>query len=218
MGCLCPDTNSYYDALQAKLTRRFGGSSSIGAAYTFSKAINSIDNEEVGGTFGVNGGFLFWPHPSVKNRNKALASYDRTHNLSIYGGYELPFGPKKRWAQSGILGKIAGGWQVNWLMQRMSGSMITLGGGGAQVNAPGNLQTPDQIAPLHIIGGVGPLPGQPSLRSHGPVVSLLRPGLIPRRAGDLRYGLAPLAAISSGDLASSTWMAASSATSTSPRG
>src|SRR6266850_2113961 len=160
VNCLCPDTSSYYDALQAKLTRRFGGTSFLGVSYTLSKAINSIDNEEVGGTFGVNGGFLFWAHPSVKSRNKALASYDRTHNLSMYGGYELPFGPKKRWAQSGILGKIASGWQVNWLMQRMSGSMITLGGGGAQVNAPGNLQTPDQISPLHIIGGVGPAPGQ----------------------------------------------------------
>ncbi len=38
--------------------------------------------------------------------------------------------------------------------------MITLTGGGAQVNAPGNLQTPDQIGPVNIIGGVGPAPGQ----------------------------------------------------------
>ena len=162
VGCLCPDTNSYYDALQAKLNRRLTDGFSMGVAYTFSKAINSIDNEEVSGTFGVNGGFLFWPHPSVKNRNKALASYDRTHNLSIYGSYELPFGPRKRWAQSGVLGAIVGGWQLNWLMQTMSGSMFTLFGGGAQVNAPGNQQTPDQIGPLTILGGVGPRPGQPS--------------------------------------------------------
>ena len=162
VGCLCPDSNSYYDALQSKLTRRLSDGFSMGVAYTFSKAINSLDNEEVSGTFGVNGGFLFWPHPSVKDRNKALASYDRTHNLSIFGSYELPLGPGKRWAQSGILGAIVGGWQLNWLMQTMSGSMFTLFGGGAQVNAPGNQQTPDQIGPLNIIGGVGPVPGQPS--------------------------------------------------------
>lgn len=162
VGCLCPDANSYYDALQAKLTRRLSNGFSMGAAYTFSKAINSIDNEEVSGTFGVNGGFLFWPHPSVKSRNKALASYDRTHNLSIYGSYELPFGKGKRWADSGVLSAIVGGWQLNWLMQTMSGSMFTLFGGGTQVNAPGNQQTPDQIGPLNIIGGVGPSPGQPN--------------------------------------------------------
>src|SRR5260370_11498385 len=144
VNCLCPDTGSHYNALQAKLTRRFGGSSSLGVSYTLSRAINSIDNEEVSGTFGVNGGFLFWAHPSVKSRNEALASYDRTHNLSIYGGYELPFGRKQRWAQSGILSKLAGGWQVNWLLQRMSGSMITLTGGGAQVKAPRKRRTPSR--------------------------------------------------------------------------
>jgi hypothetical protein len=162
VGCLCPDTNSYYDALQAKLNRRLKDGLSFGVAYTFSKAINSIDNEEVSGTFGVPGGFLFWPHPSVRNRNKALASYDRTHNLSIYGGYELPFGSTKRWANDGVLAAIAGGWQLNWLMQTFSGSMITLTGGGTQVNAPGNMQTPDQIGPLVIVGGVGPRPGDPN--------------------------------------------------------
>jgi len=160
VNCLCPDSNSYYDALQAKLTRRLGGSSSLNVVYTFSKAINSIDNEEVSGTFGVNGGFLFWPNPLYKSRNKALASYDRTHNLTFYGSYDLPFGPKERWAKSGILSKIVEDWQVNWLMQTMSGSMMTLTGGGTQVNAPGNLQTPDVVAPLNIIGGVGPAPGQ----------------------------------------------------------
>jgi hypothetical protein len=160
VGCLCPDSSSYYDALQAKLNRRLADGFTMGVSYTFSKAINSIDNEEVSGTFGVNGGFLFWPHPSVKNRNKALASYDRTNNLSIYGSYDLPFGKGQRWANSGVVGAIVGGWQVNWLTQMMSGSMITLFGGGTQVNAPGNQQTPDQIGPLRILGGVGPSPGQ----------------------------------------------------------
>jgi hypothetical protein len=88
VNCLCPDTNSYYDALQTKVTKRLGGGSFIGLVYTLSKAINSDDNEEVSGTFGVPGGFLFWANPAYRNRNKALASSDRTHTLAIYGGYE----------------------------------------------------------------------------------------------------------------------------------
>jgi hypothetical protein len=49
-------------------------------------------------------------------------------------------------------------------MQRMSGTPFTLSGGGTQVNSPGNFQTPDQIGPLRIGGGVGPTQvlGQPS--------------------------------------------------------
>jgi hypothetical protein len=158
VNMLAPDANMYYDSLQTKLTWRMQGGSVIGLNYTLSKAINWLDNEEVSGTFGVAGGYLFWPYPDYRGRNKALASFDRTHNLSIYGMYELPFGPKKQWAKSGILSHIAGGWQLNWLLTRTSGNPLTLGGGGAQLNAPGNTQTPDQVGPLRILGGVGPAP------------------------------------------------------------
>jgi hypothetical protein len=158
LNSLSPDTASYYDSLQTKLTRRFSGGSTIGMVYTFSKAINSDDNEEVSGTFGVAGGYLFWPYPTYRNRNKALASFDRTHNLAIYGAYAFPFGANKRWANSGMSRIIAGGWQLNWTLLRTSGNPLTLGGGGAQVNAPGNTQTPDQIAAVHILGGIGPTP------------------------------------------------------------
>lgn len=158
LNSLSPDANMYYDALQTKLTWRMKGGSVIGLNYTLSKAINWDDNEEVSGTFGVAGGYLFWAYPDYRGRNKALASFDRTHNLSIYGMYELPFGPKKQWAKSGILSHIAGGWQLNWLLTRTSGNPLTLSGGGAQLNAPGNYQTPDQVGPLRILGGVGPAP------------------------------------------------------------
>lgn len=160
VNCLCPDANSYYDALQTKVTKRFGHGNYISGLYTFSKAINSDDSEEASIAFGVSGGFLFWPNPAYKFKNKAIASYDRTHNFVVYGLYELPFGKQERWAKSGVLSKILGGWQTNFLLQSMSGNMFTLTGGGAGANAPGNTQTPDQIAPLIILGGIGPLPGQ----------------------------------------------------------
>ncbi|MGA2262220.1 MAG: TonB-dependent receptor [Acidobacteriota bacterium] len=155
---LSPDTNSYYDALQTKLTKRLSGGSMIGAIYTFSKAINSDDNEEVSGTFGVDGGYLFWAYPAYRFRNKALASYDRTHNFQFYGVYGLPFGPNKHWAMKGVLGQITGGWQLNWALTKTSGNPLTLKGGGTQINSPGNYQTPDQVGPVRILGGIGPAP------------------------------------------------------------
>jgi hypothetical protein len=166
---MTPDANMYYDALQTKLTWR-KGASLVGLAYTLSKAINWSDNEEVGASWlgplsaslGVQSGGLMWPYPDYRSRNKALASFDRTHNLQIYGVYELPFGRTKRWAQSGIVNHLAGGWQVNWLLSAISGNPFTVWGGGAQVNAPGNTQTPDQVAPLRILGNVGTQPGTPA--------------------------------------------------------
>jgi Carboxypeptidase regulatory-like domain/TonB dependent receptor len=164
VNCLCPDTNAYYDSLQTRVTRRLGGGSNIGVVYTFSKAINSQDNEELGSVL-FQGGFLLWAHPLYRDRNKALAGYDRTHNLSVYGTYELPFGKGKQFATEGLLSKVTGGWQFSWLMQRMSGTPFTLNYNDPNLNAPGNTQTADQVGPLSILGGVGPtqISGRPSI-------------------------------------------------------
>jgi hypothetical protein len=164
INSMSPDTNSYYDGMQLRATRRFTGGSTVGVVYTFSKAINSIDNEEVSSWWTVTGGYLFWPYPDYRYRNKAIASYDRTHNLTIFGAYEFPFGKGRQWAKEGIAAMIAGGWHLNWTLVRASGIPYTLIGGGSQVAAPGNMQTADQIAPLRILGGVGPVPtvGKPT--------------------------------------------------------
>jgi hypothetical protein len=149
-----PDQNTYYDALQTRITRRMGGSSLIGFAYTWSKTIDSEDNEELNA--------LLWPYPAYLGRNKALAGFDRTSNVELYGVYELPFGRTKRWATSGIGSRLAGGWQVNWIMTRASGAPLTLTGGGSSLNAPGNTETVDQIGPINLVKGIGPITGQPA--------------------------------------------------------
>ncbi len=158
VNCLCPDGPSHYDSLQTKATWRSRGATSIGVVYTFSKAINWTDNEEESTVFGGQGGFLFWPYPTYRDRNKGLATYDRTHNFQFYGTYQLPFGKSQKWATSGLAEKLAGGWQTNWLLSYLSGTPFSIVGGGTQVNAPGNQQTADQVGPSTILGGVGPAP------------------------------------------------------------
>ena len=146
---LTPLGNNYYDSLQAKLTRRFAGSSQIGFAYTYSKAIDYDDNEELN--------FLLWPYPSYIQRNKATAGFDRTHNFEAYGLYELPFGHGKRYlSQSGFLSALTGGWQLNWVLSAMSGTPFTItdsGAGATFLNAPGNTQTANIVGPLKILNG-----------------------------------------------------------------
>jgi hypothetical protein len=109
--------NNYYDSLQTKLTRRFGGSL-VGATYTFSKALNYAENEDLGG--------LFEHAPSLWSHDKALAGFDRTHNFQAYAVYELPFGHGKRWATSGFGNAVAGGWQVNAVLSRLSGTPFSV--------------------------------------------------------------------------------------------
>jgi len=147
-----PHQNAYYDALQTRITRRLGSGNTVGFVYTWSKAIDSEDNEELNA--------LLWPYPDYYNRNKARAGFDRTSNTEFYGVYELPFGRTKRWATSGIGNKLAGGWQFNWILTRASGTPLSLTGGGSSLNAPGNTETVDQIGSSSIVGGIGPITGQ----------------------------------------------------------
>jgi hypothetical protein len=147
-----PHQNIYYDALQTRITRRMGSGNTVGFVYTWSKSIDSDDNEELSS--------LTWPYPAYYNRNKALASYDRPSNADLYGVYALPFGKTKRWATSGIANKLAGGWQANWVLTRASGTPMTLTGGGSSLNAPGNTETVNQVGPSTLVKGIGPATGQ----------------------------------------------------------
>lgn len=146
-----PFNTATYNALQTQLTRRMSVGSLIGVAYTFSKSINYADQSDSG---------LTWSWVPMWGRNKALAGFDRTHNLQIYGNYELPFGHGKTWATQGLAGTLASGWQLNGIMSRLSGTPFNVTSSGTSVNAPGNTQTADQILDhVQILGGHGV--GQP---------------------------------------------------------
>jgi len=147
INMLVPFNTATYDSLQTQLTRRMTSGSLLGVSYTLSKAINYADNSDSG---------LTWNWEPLWERNRALAGFDRTHNLQVYGIYELPFGPGKRWARSGPASMIAGGWQLNGVFSALSGTPFTVTSSGTSLNAPGNTQTADQVLPaVQILGGVG---------------------------------------------------------------
>lgn len=142
-----PFKNSYYNALQSKLTRRLRDGLALGASYTYSKAIDYLDDNDSGLTFA-------WA--PMYERNKALAGFDRTHNLQVYGTYELPFGKGKNWIRSGFLAQLIGGWQLNWVMSRTSGTPFTVTASSTSLNAPDNTQTAQQVvSSVSILGGHG---------------------------------------------------------------
>ncbi len=142
-----PFNGGSYNSLQTKLTRQVG-SAQVGAIYTFSRAIDYADEENSS---------LTWAWTPMWGRNKALASYDRTHNFEAYTVYDLPFGKGKRWLTGGAGAAILGGWTVNSILSRMSGTPFSVSSSGTSVNAPGNSQTADQVlANVQILGGHGP--------------------------------------------------------------
>jgi hypothetical protein len=84
----CNCAHNRYDALQAKLTKRFSSGYSIYAQYTAQRERQ-------------NSSEYFFYDP---NLNYGPADWDRAHSFSIATTYELPFMKDNRWL---------GGWQVN---------------------------------------------------------------------------------------------------------
>jgi hypothetical protein len=144
-----PVGNGKYNALQSTLERRFAQGFQVQATYTWSKALGIFGTENTGGAPAIAA-------PSYYNLNRALTSYDRTHNLEVSSVTELPFGKGKRWLNQGGAGSVlAGGWRINSIFSSYSGLPFSVSADGTSCNCPGNTQRADQVKPdIKILGGV----------------------------------------------------------------
>lgn len=143
-----PFNGGSYNALQTRLVRSMGSNGQFGAVYTYSKSIDYVDETN---------NSLMWSWAPMIDRNKALAGYDRTHNLQLFGVYSLPFGHGQRFLTHGVPAAILGGWSVNPILTYESGLPFSVTSSGTSVNAPGNTQTANQVLPtVAILGGHGP--------------------------------------------------------------
>jgi len=138
-----PYSNSY-NSLQVKLDRRFSGLN-ITTAYTWGKGMGFQDGDDGGLFFYVN-----------QRRNYARNNFDRRHTFVQSYVYDLPFGTGQKFLNSGALGNILGNWRLTGILTLMSGLPINIMASGSALNMPGNTQTADQIAPVQILGGIGP--------------------------------------------------------------
>jgi hypothetical protein len=136
--------SSSYHALQAKFDRRFSGGLATTTAYTFGKGMGFQTGDDGGLAFYVN-----------QRRNYARNDFDRTHTFVQSFVYDLPFGRGKNLLSSGVGAVVLGGWRVSSFMTIMSGLPLYFTASSASLLAPGNTQTPNLVAPVHILHGVG---------------------------------------------------------------
>ena len=150
INALVPFKSNHYDSLQTKVTRRFKAGSLAGFVWTWSKTTDYRGDEELNG--------MLFPYPTFWSKNRAVADFDRTHNIKIYGTLQLPFGRGQRWAQGGIGSRLLGGWQINPVISRMSGIPFTVTAGGS-LNANGSTQTADLVGNYNRANGTPPRTG-----------------------------------------------------------
>jgi hypothetical protein len=147
---VAPVGDTKYDALQARLDRRFANGFQIGVGYTLSKSVGIAGAPRSDGTPRIM-------IPEYYHLNTAISPFDRTHNLQITNLTELPFGPGKRWlSNGGVLAAIVGGWQVNNIVSITSGTPFDITASGTSLNAPESAQRGDQVkSDVEILKGIG---------------------------------------------------------------
>jgi hypothetical protein len=118
--------HSTYHSGTVKLERRFSRGLFFSTFYTFSKAIDSQDNNNDGS--GV---------APIQNRSleKGRAGFDRNHRYIGTVTYELPFGRGKKWLnRGGWMHYIFGGFDIAWIQTIESGNPLTFSFAGSPSN------------------------------------------------------------------------------------
>ena len=109
---------SDYNALQAKLERRFSRGIQVGASYTFAKLITDASEDLFGGS--PLGGVL--QNPFDRDSFRSVSPNNAPHVFVVNYLVELPFGKNRRYLNSGgFVDRLVGGWQINGIQRYQSG-------------------------------------------------------------------------------------------------
>jgi len=116
---------SWYDALQAKLERRFG-SFQLMSNYTWSKSLGYGHYRQVFGQGGSPGAT-----PQDYNNvadSKSFMNMDIPHVFNLLLSYDMPFGKGKKWMSSsnGFVNAFVGGWTIASANVYRKGTLIWL--------------------------------------------------------------------------------------------
>jgi hypothetical protein len=105
-----PDVNANYNALNARLTRRFSKGYQFDLLYRWAKSIDTLSNEGPGAV--TNQTF-----PQDLSQERGPSDFDVRHNFTASGLWDLPFFRNR----TDALGKILGGWQINGILTAHTG-------------------------------------------------------------------------------------------------
>lgn len=131
-GVGASNSSSSYNSLQAQVRANYRWGLQLAANYTFSKSIDDTSNETVGA-----GTSFDFPFDSKNiNLNKARSDYDVNHVFRAYAIYDLPFGLGRHFGNGWhpALNHLAGGWQVDTIVDVSSGFPFTVSSGSSTLN------------------------------------------------------------------------------------
>ncbi len=109
---------SWYNALQVKVDRRFSNGIQFGLSYTWSKLLTNASEDLFGGS--PTSGVL--QNPFDIRSLKSVSPNNPAHVVVFNYIFELPFGKGKRFLhEGGVVDRIVGGWQIGGIHRYQSG-------------------------------------------------------------------------------------------------
>jgi len=136
---------SSYDALEAKLERRFHNGLNVLVSYTFSKTLTDADSiQPYYSTLQSQGGTQ---NPYDLKGEKAVSNQDIPNNFVTSFIYELPVGRGKQFLAGAPrpVNAIVGGWRVSGVLRYLSGQPISFWGANGIPGFDNGIR-PDRVA------------------------------------------------------------------------
>jgi hypothetical protein len=118
--------NSTYQALQAKLEKRYSNGVYLLAAFTFDKSIGDSNTTSLPlpGNNTLSNGTI--PNQYNYATQRSVSQLWQPFVLSIASNYDLPIGPGKKFLNAGgALGRITGGWRFGAILLFRTGALIS---------------------------------------------------------------------------------------------
>lgn len=130
-----------YHGVTARVEKRFAQGMTLNSFYTFSKALNDVDED---GGVSTSAAITYYNRRLEKGR----AAYDIHHRWVTTWTYELPFGKGKKWMNNGgVKNFLFGGWELAWIQTFQTGPPFTVTfAGSPNVYLPG-ASRPTQVLP-----------------------------------------------------------------------
>ncbi|MDR3698482.1 MAG: carboxypeptidase regulatory-like domain-containing protein [Candidatus Sulfopaludibacter sp.] len=120
-----PEGISNYNALQLKLTQRLSKGLTLLAFYTRSKLMTNDDVAPI--DLGEGAGSI--QNPLNRRGEYSVSQDDYPNSARVTFTYQLPFGPRGQFLkQGGLVGRLAGGWELAGSVLRQSGPPLSISG------------------------------------------------------------------------------------------
>jgi hypothetical protein len=123
-----------YNGLQVELRQRLSHGATLTANYSWSHALTDMPNQST-----ASGNVLNYTTIRNFRLDKAPLANDFRHAFRIYGTYDLPFGPGRKWpVTNAVLTRVLGGWSLGSIASVLSGAQSFVGSGYRTINNYGD--------------------------------------------------------------------------------